>query len=181
MRFWAAGSSSAKKGEIMTIRKKFLVLVDGSERSLNTVKYIKDFMPVDAHTQIVLFHVFSGIPEEYRELMKEPTCMGALQELKNRELDEKLQSMAFLERTKEILIAAGFPEQSVELKLHGMEKGIARDIIDETKKGYSAVFMSRRGITMALQNIILGSVAVKLLQSLSFIPLILVGPAPPAK
>ena len=52
----------------MTIQKKMLVLVDGSERAIHTVNYVKDFMPVDENTRIVLFHVFSGMPEEYREL-----------------------------------------------------------------------------------------------------------------
>jgi len=53
----------------MTIQKKLLVLMDGSERAIQTVNYIKDFMPVDEHTKIVLFHVLTGIPAEYRELL----------------------------------------------------------------------------------------------------------------
>jgi nucleotide-binding universal stress UspA family protein len=165
----------------MTIQKKLLILVDGSERSIQTVNYIKDFMPVDEHTQIVLFHVLSGTPEEYRELLNDPTCVNALQELKNRETEEKVQSLAYLEQAKEILITSGIPKQSIELKLQDVEKGIARDIIDEARNGYTAVFMSRRGITTALQNIILGSIAVKLLQSLVFIPIIMVGQEPPVK
>jgi nucleotide-binding universal stress UspA family protein len=182
MRFWAAAASEKNlRGGIMTIEKKLLILVDGSERSIQTVNYIKDFMPVDEHTQIVLFHVLSGIPEEYRQLLKDPTCVNALQDLKNRETEEKAQSLAYLERAKEILITSGIPEQSVELKLQAVGKGIARDIIDEARNGYTAVLMSRRGITMALQNIILGSVAVKLLQSLVFIPIIMVGKEPPVK
>ncbi len=35
----------------MTIQKKLLVL------------YVNDFMPVDENTRIVLFHVFSGVPD----------------------------------------------------------------------------------------------------------------------
>nr|CBX27310.1 hypothetical protein N47_H21320 [uncultured Desulfobacterium sp.] len=74
----------------------------------------------------------------------------------------------------------GFPEQSIEIKFQHIEKGVARDIIDEARNGYSAVVLRRRGMG-GLTSIILGSVAVKLLQSLTFIPIIFVGQAPPVK
>jgi len=164
----------------MTIQKKMLVLVDGSERTIQTVNYVKNFMPVDEYTRIVLFHVFSGIPEEYRELEKEPTCVSAVHQLKNRKMEEKRKIRAHLEQAQKILITGGFSEQSIEVKFHSLEKGIARDIIDEARNGYSAVVMRRRGMG-ALKNIILGSVAVKLLQFLTFIPIMIVGQAPPVK
>ena len=164
----------------MAIQNKMLILVDGSERTLQTVNYVNDFMPVDKNTQIVLFHVFSGIPEEYRELVQEPTCKTVVDQLKNRETQEKSKIRACLEQAKNILISGGFSEQSIEIKFHRLEKGVARDIIDEAKKGYTAVVLRRRGMG-ALKNIILGSVAVKLLQALTFIPVLLVGQAPAVK
>lgn len=164
----------------MTIQNKMLILVDGSERTLQTVNYVNDFMPVDKNTQIVLFHVFSGIPEEYRELVQEPTCKTVVDQLKNRETQEKSKIRACLEQAKNILISGGFSEQSIEIKFHRLEKGVARDIIDEARKGYTAVVLRRRGMG-ALKNIILGSVAVKLLQALTFIPVLLVGQAPAVK
>ncbi len=164
----------------MTIQKKMLVLVDGSQRSIQTAEYVKEFMPADGNTRIVLFHVFSGLSEEYRELEKDPTCTGTADQLKNLETDQKGKLRAHMQRVKEILIAGGFSDQSVEIRFHPLEKGVARDIIEEAKKGYSAVVMRRRGMG-ALTSIILGSVAVKLLQSLTFIPIIIVGQAPPVK
>jgi len=164
----------------MTIQNKMLILVDGSERTLQTVNYVNDFMPVDKNTQIVLFHVFSGIPEEYRELVQEPTCKTVVDQLKNRETQEKGKIRACLEQAKNILISGGFSERSIEIKFHRLEKGVARDIIDEARKGYTAVVLRRRGMG-ALKNIILGSVAVKLLQALTFIPVLLVGQAPAVK
>jgi nucleotide-binding universal stress UspA family protein len=137
-------------------------------------------MPVDENTQIVLFHVFSGIPEEYRELVQEPTCKTVVDQLKNRETQEKGKIRAYLEQAKNILISGGFSERSIEIKFHRLEKGVARDIIDEARKGYTAVVLRRRGMG-ALKNIILGSVAVKLLQALTFIPILLVGQAPAVK
>ena len=164
----------------MTIQNKMLILVDGSERTIQTVNYVKDFMPVDENTRIVLFHVFSGILEEYRELAQEPTCITVVDQLKNRETQEKGKIRACLEQAKNILISGGFSERSIEIKFHRQEKGVARDIIDEAKKGYTAVVMRRRGMG-ALKNIILGSVAVKLLQALTFIPILIVGQAPAVK
>jgi len=164
----------------MTVPKKMLILVDGSERTLQTVNYIKDFMPVDENTRIVLFHVFSGIPEEYRELAQEPTCITVVDQLKNRETQEKGKIRACLEQAKNILISGGFPERSIEIIFHRLEKGVARDIIDEARKGYTAVVLRRRGMG-ALKNIILGSVAVKLLQALTFIPILIVGQEPAVK
>ncbi|MBC2715895.1 MAG: universal stress protein [Desulfobacteraceae bacterium] len=164
----------------MTIQKKLLVLVDGSDRSMQTINYVKEFMPVDENTRIVLFHVFSGIPEEYRELEENPTCHSAVRQLRDRETEQQRKTRAYLERGKKILITRGFSEQSIEIKFHSLEKGVAMDIIDEARNGYSAVVLRRRGIG-ALKSIILGSVAVKLLQSLTFIPIIIVGQAPPVK
>lgn len=164
----------------MTIQKKFLVLVDGSERSIQTVHYLVNFMPVDADTRIVLFHVFCGMPKEYRELKDNPTCHNALQQLKIREAEQEVKNRVYLEQMKKILITGGFSEQSIEIKFRLLNKGVARDIIEEAKNGYSAVFLRRRGMG-ALKRIILGSVAVKLLQSLTFIPIVFVGRTPPVK
>lgn len=165
----------------MAILKKLLVLADGSERSLRTVNYVKEFMPVQENLQIVLFHVFVGLPEEYRELDKNQCFGNSIQELRDWEAGQQKKIRAHLEQMKTDLIAGGFSERQIETKFQPLEKGVARDITSEARKGYSAVVMSRRGTAMALQSIILGSVAVKLLQSISFIPTIFVGQAPPAK
>ncbi|MFZ2633848.1 MAG: universal stress protein [Desulfosalsimonadaceae bacterium] len=164
----------------MTIQKKLLVLVDGSERGIQTVNYVKAFMPVDENTRIVLFHVFSGRPEAYRDLENNPACSGAVRQLKDRERQEKRKIETHLEEARQNLIAGGFPEQSIEIKFRHMERGVARDIIDEAGNGYTAVVLRRRGMG-GLTSVILGSVAVKLLQSLTFIPIIIVGQAPPVK
>jgi len=164
----------------VTIQKKLLVLVDGSERSIQTVNYVKNFMPVDENTKIVLFHVFNSVPEEYRALEKDATCASALSQLNSWEQEQKRKILTNLEYAKEILITGGFSEESVEIKFHYLKNGVARDIIAEAKNGYSAVVLRRRGMG-ALKSMILGSVAVKLLQSLTFIPIIIVGQAPAVK
>jgi nucleotide-binding universal stress UspA family protein len=167
-------------GGSMTISKKLLVLVDGSKRSLQTVNYLKDFMPVDENTRIVLFHVFNSIPEGYRDLADHPNCHSAVRQLRAMESEREKKNRAVLEKAKKNLIAGGFSEQSIEIKFHSLKKGVARDIIAEARDGYSAVVLRRRGMG-ALKSIVLGSVAAKLLQALTFIPIIIVGQAPPVK
>jgi len=164
----------------MIIQKKLLILVDGSERSIQTVNYVKDFMPVDDNTQIVLFHVFSGISEEYLELSENPKCHSDVRILRERLIEQQRKNRESIERAKNILVSRGFSERLIEIKVHSLEQGVARDIINEAKNGYSAVVMRRRGMG-ALKSIILGSVAVKLLQALTFIPIIIVGQVPPVK
>ena len=48
-----------------------LVALDGSERSLGTVGYLSQVAPL-RRARIRLFHVLSGVPEAYWDLIKEP-------------------------------------------------------------------------------------------------------------
>ncbi|WP_459904075.1 hypothetical protein, partial [Desulfosarcina cetonica] len=93
----------------MTIPKKLLVLVDGSERSIQTVSYVKDFIPIDKNMRIVLFHVFDGRPEELRELEQTPNCINAVSQLQNQEAEQKAAIWWYLERAKEVLTKGGIP------------------------------------------------------------------------
>ncbi len=178
------------------MKKKWLVLVDGSERSIHTVTYVKDFMPIDDSTEIVLFHVFDSSPEWYQEAYQE-VCQevrnDVYQGLENRpesddtedalsrwEAVEQRKILAHLEQAKQILVEGGFQEHQVEIKFHHLGKGVAQDIIREAKDGYTAVILRRRGMGK-FKSIILGSVAVKLLQTLTFLPIIIVGQTPAVK
>lgn len=160
----------------MTAHDKVLVLVDGSERTTMTAEHLREFLPGKAKKKVVLFHVVSSLPEELRELEQDASCSALLERLKQQADAEKKGVLETLEQAKEILVASGMPESAVEIKIQRAKKGVARDIIEEARHGYIAVVMRRRGMG-ALKNIILGSVAYKLLQSLTFIPVILVGQA----
>ena len=76
-----------------------------------------------------------------------------------------------------MLLDAGHAEPAVEVKIQNRKKGVARDIITEARNSYDAVLVRRRGAT-ALQNIIVGSVTMKLLQKLTFLPLLIAGRKP---
>jgi nucleotide-binding universal stress UspA family protein len=163
----------------MKDQKKILILIDGSERSMQTVQYVGKFMhPGDMN--FVLFHVFCGVPECYWDIGKEPQQKNALSQLKFWEIQQKKNIDALLEQARQMLLDNGFPDTSIEIKISKRQIGVARDILKEAKKGYRAVVLRRRGIGI-LEGIVVGSVANKLISKLSFLPIIIAGQCAPVK
>jgi len=144
---------------------------------MDTVKYVSQ---VDAFKKmdVVLFNVFSKVPESYYDLAKEPKCYGNVAQVRAWELQCKAQIEAFMDKAGQTLRAAGFAGDAVTCKIHNRRKGVARDIITEAQTGaYRAVVMRRRGFG-ALRQFVLGSVAAKLVEHLNFAPLLIVGRTP---
>jgi nucleotide-binding universal stress UspA family protein len=153
--------------------KKILVPLDGSDRAMNTVRYIAKidpFLPM----HIVLFHIFSSVPEGYWDLEKDPRSTSTVRQVKSWEVEQRKRIKQFMVMAEQYLLKAGFPSARINIKIQNRKKGIARDIIREARNGYEAVVTRRRGMT-GLRGIVLGSVATKLIEKLSFIPLILAG------
>ncbi|MDX2452663.1 universal stress protein [Desulfosarcina sp.] len=161
----------------MTPRQKRLLLaVDGSERALQTVRYAGE---EDAFKgmKIVLFHVFNSIPDAYYDLEKEPKSVKVVTHVRSWETQQKKNISKFMDDARQMLLDAGHAEPAVEIKIQNRKKGVARDIVIEAQKGYDAVLIRRRGAT-ALKNIVVGSVTNKLLEKLSFIPVLIAGRKP---
>jgi nucleotide-binding universal stress UspA family protein len=163
----------------MKKQKKILVALDGSERSMMTVKYITKVAPFE-DMKIVLFNVFSGVPESYWDLEREPKSVKSVKYVRAWEVQQKKKIEEFMGHARNVLIRSGFPEALVEIKIQHRKKGVARDIFREARAGYEAVVSRRRGLGR-IPGIILGSVSLKLLESISFIPLLLAGRKPPGK
>ena len=156
---------------------KLLVPVDGSERSMNTVKYIAKLEPL-RQMQVVLFHVFSKVPEGFWDLGTDPRSSSTVSEVRAWEIQQKRNINQYMEIARQHLLKSGFPAKSIEVKIQNRKKGFARDIIREAQNEYHAVVTRRRGMT-GMRGIVLGSVAVKMVEKLTFIPLLLVGKKPP--
>ncbi|MCP4117560.1 MAG: universal stress protein [Desulfobacteraceae bacterium] len=155
---------------------KILVPVDGSERSMKTIRYIAGFAPFK-NMKVVLFNVFHKIPEFYWDLTNTPMMNGravhmASWEQQNREIIDR-----FMEKSVAILRTSGFAPGDLEVKVENLDDGVTRDIITEARKGYAAVVARRRGFTK-IPGIMMGSVADKLMNSLDFVPLFFVGAEP---
>jgi nucleotide-binding universal stress UspA family protein len=130
--------------------------------------------------KIVLFNVFSGVPESYWDLEREPKSVKSVKYVRAWEVQQKKKIKEFMGQARNVLIRSGFPEAQVDVKIQQRKKGIARDIVKEARAGYEAVLTRRRGLGR-IPGIILGSVSLKLLESISFIPLLLAGRKPPGK
>ncbi|MBW2514200.1 MAG: universal stress protein [Deltaproteobacteria bacterium] len=162
-----------------TAQEKILVPVDGSDRAINTVKYIarnEPFHPM----RFVLFHVFSAVPESYWDMENNIRTRAVAKQARAWELSQRKLVADHMERAKYLLEKSGIPEASIQMEIQNRKRGIARDIIAEARNGYAAVVTRRRGIT-GLRGVVLGSVATKLLAKIVFAPLILVGKKPSNK
>lgn len=160
-------------------KQKLLVLLDASERSLKTVDYIS-LVPPFREMRIVLFHVFTVVPDEFWDLQNQFHVNLAVKELRDWEDRKKYEAAVFMEKARETLVAAGFQYADIDINIKQRTRGIARDILDEAGRGYAAVVMRRRGAG-ALEGITLGSVAEKLISAMSFLPVIIAGQIPPGK
>jgi nucleotide-binding universal stress UspA family protein len=154
-------------------KPKLLVPVDGSDRSINTIKYISKLEPF-RQMRIVLFHVFSKVPEGFWDMGADPRSSSTVREVRAWEVQQRRNIDQYMEIVRQFLVKSGVSSKSIEVKIQDRKKGFARDIIREAQNGYYAVVTRRRGMT-GLRGIVLGSVATKLVEKLSFLPLILAG------
>ena len=152
---------------------KLLVAVDGSERALRTAKYLAS-MPAFFNLQVNLFNVFAGVPESYYDLRREPASVNVTAGLYSWEKLQRGQIEQHLQKCRNILLSADYNPAKVRTTVQKRRVGIARDIIAESKKDYCAVVIRRRGMG-GLQGLILGSVALKLLNGIDSIPIIFAG------
>ncbi len=156
----------------MKKRRKFLVPLDGSERALMVCRHLASFAPLRS-MHAVLFHVFSRYPEAHYDL-----ASGALQPsgtLQRSWRSEQLRQMEdYMQLAKRLLVSGGFPEAAVEIRIQKRLNGVARDILREARSDYEFVVIRRRGMG-ALAGMIVGSVTLKVLQGLTFAPLMIAG------
>ena len=154
--------------------QKILVAVDGSERSIQTVRYLAD-LPALKDASVHLVHIFQGLPESVYDLRKEPTGVKLMSDMLawQRAYKEKIET--YFEKCRKILLAANFHPQNIQTLLYQREFGIAADMISMARNGYDALILRRRGMSR-LPGMIMGSVATKLLHRVDFLPLILAGP-----
>lgn len=156
--------------------KRLLLAVDGSDRALQTVRYAGEEAAFKG-MHIVLFHVFNSIPEAYYDIEREPKSVKVVRQVRSWEALQKKSVRQYMDAARQMLLDAGHAETAVQVRIQNRKKGVARDIITEARNGYDAVLVRRRGAT-ALTNIIVGSVTDKLLQKLTFMPILVAGRKP---
>lgn len=163
----------------MALKDKILVAVDASDRCMETIRHITQRDPFQKK-HLVLYHVFITLPDFYWDIEMEPKSRGAVAHVRAWEADKKNKIEQFMEKAQKMLLGAGFPKEAVTVKIKQSEKGIAKDIVEEAKKGYLTVIISRSG-EGELPEPFLGSNASKVIQRLHFVPVFIAGKRFPGK
>lgn len=156
---------------------KVLISIDGSDQSLAAVRYIGGVLKPEK-ANIVLFHVDPAIPESLWDLEKSPEFRSKLAPIRAWAAQQKKHIDDTMIKAGRILFSHGFPKDSVSVRIQPRKIGIARDILYEAGNGeYKMVVVGRTGISK-FKDLVLGSVANKLIGSLMDIPLVVVGGRP---
>lgn len=160
----------------MTKRLNILMAFDGSDQSLDAVRYISRFFPAK-DTTVNFFHVASEIPEAYLDLGRDPVFRGKVVSLAAWAASVKKNIQDALAGAESILFQEGYTPDAVKSTYHVRRTGVARDILAESMNGYDILVMGRSGVS-PLQEIILGSVVNKLVSATHHLPIVVVGGCP---
>jgi nucleotide-binding universal stress UspA family protein len=153
---------------------RILVALDGSERAYRTIQYLCSFKPF-LKKGLTLQNIITKVPMCFYDLKKEPFSANATSQVLAWENGYKAQMEEFMEKSRMMLVSAGFKPEAISINISERKNGIARDIMDEAKKGYDALLIRRRGGTQTLLPIFMGSVSTKLVEKANCIPVILAG------
>lgn len=124
---------------------------------------------------MVLFHVMRKIDQAFWDMGINPMGLQHMAGIRAWERTQIEKAQAFMERAQNILLREGFTQEFVTVNINDHKEGVARDIIIELKKGgYDAVISGRRG-RGKVKGLVLGSVANKLVESITYVPVWLVG------
>lgn len=163
----------------MNKKLKILMAADGSDQSLNAVRYLSGAFSA-GRAEVVLFSVRATVPESFLDLRKESAFRSTMLSISAWESQTKKDLEVFMAKAKGVLMDAGFPDKAVTITIQPKKVGIARDILQESLNGYDAVVVGRTGVSK-IKDFILGSVANKLVGKTPHIPIVVVGGNPPPK
>ncbi len=159
-----------------TDRKLVLLALDGSEQSLEAVRYISRILTL-SNTEVVLFHVFEKVLPIFWDREQDPLASKHLEYMEGWAAHKEQKMREFLEGARQNLAHSGLPEESIVINIQARKQGIARDILEESRFGYDVVAMGRKGLG-AIEDSTLGSVANKVLMHVRGPAVCLVGDKP---
>ncbi len=157
-------------------RKKILLAVDGSGQSLDAVRYVGKVL-ASQKAEVVLFIVIRKIDEAFYDMGIDPFYSERIASIRawEREQNEIIQEV--INRATQILMESGIARESVTENIHQRKTGVAGDIVIESKNDYSAVVVGRTGLSK-LKDFVFGSIADKLIENLTHVPVWMVGGKP---
>ena len=159
-------------------KKKILLAVDGSDQAFEAVRYVTQLFPPN-RIEVVLYHVMSKIPESFWDIKKNPAFRHQLAPVAAWATQQQTAIQEFMERSQQLFLDQGVPEEAVSVKIQERQTGIARDIAREALDNYDAVVVGRWGVSK-LKDLVWGSIAGKLVGHLVHVSLWVVGGTPQA-
>jgi nucleotide-binding universal stress UspA family protein len=144
--------------------KKFLVALDYSENAARAVDFVAETFST-GH-EIILFSVIPSTAAvcELKADTLVPTFTQQQEAFCQVEEEKKVALETALQKAKQVLLDAGFPEKNIQVKTSIHKKGVARDIVAEAERcGADMLVMGRRGIS-GFKEFFLGSISQKVLQ-----------------
>ncbi|MFZ2630895.1 MAG: universal stress protein [Desulfosalsimonadaceae bacterium] len=160
----------------MTNERKVLIAIDGSESAMGSVRYISQFHDPEK-TKITLIHIMTDLPEAVEDLKNMPTFEVPFIETDAWHIQMRAGIEMKMKDAIEIFVNAGFDKNAIEIKILKRAEGVAKDIIDESAKGYDAVVVGRRGMNDPT-DIIVGATAYRMMSGIPHLPVVVVGDNP---
>lgn len=154
---------------------RILMAIDGSEQSFAAACYLGKV--ISKQSEIVLFHVAAELPEAFSDLDVDPLIEKENYPLSVWKTDQEEIIHEFMTVARDILIASGFSKEAITVKIQALRSGVARDILSESHQNYDILVVGRTGISK-IEDITLGSVAAKLGEGVSHLPVAVVGDRP---
>ena len=153
--------------------QNILLAMDDSENAHRAVGFVARTFSRD--NKVTLLNVMLDTASlckmdspELTPLFKSQQADFCALEDKKRELVEQA-----MRRAKQTLMDAGFTEENITIKVENRNRGVARDIIVESAKGYDLIVIGRHGIS-SVKDFFLGSTAQKVFNAAKEISVLIV-------
>jgi nucleotide-binding universal stress UspA family protein len=140
--------------------QKILIAMDDSENAHRAVEFVaKSF---STSNTVTLLNVMLDTAALCQMESPELTPLFRSQQSSFCSLEDKKRQLVTvaMKKAKQVLVAAGFADANVTIKVENKDRGVARDILNEAENGYDLIVVGRRGIS-GVKDFFLGSISHK--------------------
>lgn len=154
--------------------QNILIAFDDSENALRAVEMVAKQFRND--NSVTLFNVAMDTAALCKMNSPELTPYFKSQQTNFCMLEDKKKNLVgeALAKAKDILKAAGFSDELIQIKVQGQKSSIAKDILDEAESGYDLVILGRNGKS-GVKEFFLGSTPLKVFNHSKDISVLVVG------